>query len=60
MNKEEFINSLKELNVEITEDKLEPIVLPKNAANFLNTETEYLRYLHEWEDGAALDVAEER
>ena len=56
-----FLNCVKTIYVcNFIEDKLEPIVLPKNAANFLNTETEYLRYLHDWEDGAALDEAEER
>ena len=35
---------------------IEPIVLPQNAENFLNTEEEYLRYSHEWEDGMALDL----
>ena len=38
---------------------LEPIVLPENAENFLNTEAEYLRYLKEWGEGVALDEAEE-
>lgn len=38
-----------------TEDTLEPIVFPKNAENFLNTEAEYLRYCREWLDGTALD-----
>lgn len=30
---------------------IEPIVLPKNAASFLSTEAEYLRYFKDWEDG---------
>lgn len=41
-------------------DTLESIVLPENAENFLNTEAEYLRYLKEWVDGAALDEAENK
>ena len=32
------------------------VVLPKNAENFLNTEAEYLRYCHEWENGMSLDL----
>lgn len=35
---------------------IEPIVLPQNAETFLNTEAEYLRYCHDWEDGMALDL----
>lgn len=34
---------------------IEPIVLPPNAENFLNTETENLRYCGEWRDGVSLD-----
>lgn len=36
---------------------VEPIVLPRNARNFLNTESEYLRYCGEWKDGTSLDEA---
>lgn len=36
-------------------DLLESIVLPQNAESFLNTESEYLRYLKLWEEGTALD-----
>lgn len=36
-------------------NQLEPIVLPQNAENFLNTESEYLRYLGRWENGTSLD-----
>ena len=34
---------------------LQKIVLPKNAENFLNTETEYLRYTFDWDDGVILE-----
>lgn len=36
-------------------DIVEPIVLPQNAEEFLNTEAEYLRYCGVWEDGVSLD-----
>ena len=56
-----FLNCVKVIYVcDFNEDKLEPIVLPKNAASFLNTEAEYLRYLHEWEDGESLEDTPER
>lgn len=32
----------------------EPITLPQNAENFLNTEAEYLRYCREWKEGTAI------
>ena len=35
---------------------IEPIILPQNAENFLNTEAEYLRYCRDWEDGMVLDL----
>lgn len=35
---------------------MEQIVLPQNAESFLNTESEYLRYSHEWNDGMPLDT----
>jgi len=34
---------------------VEPIVLPQNAEEFLNTEAEYLRYCGTWDDGVSLD-----
>lgn len=36
-------------------DVLESIVLPQNAASFLNTETERLRHTGEWPDGASIE-----
>lgn len=36
-------------------DILEEIVLPQNAAEFLNSESEYLRYMRKWEDGDSLE-----
>ena len=50
------IIELKDIKKDYRNDTIEPIVLPQNAENFLNTEAEYLRYCHEWEDGAALDL----
>lgn len=35
----------------------ESIVLPQNAADFLNTESEYLRYCGTWENGVSLEDA---
>lgn len=39
------------------ENQIETIVLPQNAADFLNTESEYLRYCGTWEDGVSLENA---
>ena len=39
------------------ENQIEKIVLPQNAADFLNTEAEYLRYCGTWEDGVSLEDA---
>ena len=52
-----FLNCGKTIYVcDYNNETIEPIVLPKNAENFLNTESEYLRYCHEWVDGMALDT----
>ena len=52
-----FLNCVKTIYVcNYRANTIEPIVLPKNAENFLNTEAEYLRYSHDWEDGMALDL----
>ena len=52
-----FLNCVKTIYVcNYTANTIEPIVLPQNAENFLNTEAEYLRYCHDWEDGTALDL----
>ena len=52
-----FLNCVKTIYVcNYETDTIEPIVLPKNAENFLNTEAEYLRYCHDWENGMALDL----
>ncbi|MGN0245505.1 MAG: hypothetical protein ACI4DK_06045 [Lachnospiraceae bacterium] len=52
-----FLNCGKTIYVcDYNKNTIEPIVLPKNAENFLNTEAEYLRYCHEWVDGMALDT----
>ena len=51
-----FLNCVKMIYVcDFSEKRLHKIVLPKNAENFLNTETEYLRYTHDWEDGVILE-----
>ena len=51
-----FLNCVKKIYVcDYGNNTIEPIVLPQNAENFLNTEAEYLRYCHEWEDGMPLD-----
>ncbi len=52
-----FLNCQKTIYVcDFAQNTIEPIVLPKNAENFLNLEAEYLRYCHEWVDGMALDT----
>lgn len=54
-----FLNCEKIIYVcDYTNNTTEPIVLPKNAADFLNTQSEYLRYCGEWEDGVSLDEVE--
>lgn len=51
-----FLNCVKTIYVcDYRADTIEPIVLPKNAENFLNTEAEYLRYCTDWENGMSLD-----
>lgn len=56
-----FLNCVKVIYVcDFVENVLEPIVLPQNAENFLNTESEYLRYLRDWKDGTVLDELMER
>lgn len=51
-----FLNCTKVIYVcNYITDTVETIILPQNADNFLNTETEYLRYSSEWEDGTSLD-----
>jgi len=53
-----FLNCVKVIYVcNYGKNTIEPIVLPKNAENFLNTEAEYLRYCGDWEDGVSLDDA---
>ncbi len=53
-----FLNCIKIIYVcDFDKYTIEPIVLPKNAENFLNTEAEYLRYCGEWNDGTSLDEA---
>ena len=52
-----FLNCVKTIYVcDYSKNTIEPIVLPKNAEIFLNTEAEYQRYCHEWVDGMALDT----
>ncbi|MGN0365948.1 MAG: hypothetical protein ACI4E5_08445 [Suilimivivens sp.] len=52
-----FLNCVKKIWVcNYVENIIEPIVLPKNAENFLNTEAEYLRYSHDWENGTELNL----
>lgn len=51
-----FLNCVKKIYVcDYSNHTMEEIILPKNAENFLNTEAEYLRYCHEWEDGMSLE-----
>lgn len=51
-----FLNCVKKIYVcDYQKHTIEPILLPKNAETFLNTESEYLRYSHEWKDGMVLD-----
>lgn len=53
-----FLNCVKTIYVcNYMKNTIEPIVLPQNAADFLNTEAEYLRYCGEWTDGVSLDEA---
>lgn len=53
-----FLNCRKVIHVcNYMENTIEQIVLPQNAADFLNTESEYLRYCGNWEDGVSLDDA---
>ena len=50
-----FLNCVKVIYVcDFKADILEPIVLPKNAENFLNAEAERLRFLADWNDGVML------
>ena len=52
-----FLNCVKTIYVcNYRTNRIEPIQLPKNAENFLNTEAEYLRYCRDWENGTTLDV----
>ena len=52
-----FLNCVKTIYVcNYGTDTIEPIRLPQNAESFLNTEAEYLRYCHDWEDGMSLDL----
>lgn len=53
-----FLNCIKTIYVcNYVKNELEPIILPQNAAEFLSTEAEYLRYLGAWEDGTSLEEA---
>ena len=50
-----FLNCVKKIYVcDYGKNTIEPITLPQNAENFLNTEAEYLRYCREWKDGTAI------
>lgn len=50
-----FLNCVKKIFVcNYFTNTIESIVLPQNAENFLNTEAEYLRYCHDWEEGMEL------
>lgn len=52
-----FLNCVKTIYVcNYITNIIEPIVLPQNAETFLNTEAEYLRYCHDWENGMELDL----
>ncbi|MDO4323809.1 MAG: hypothetical protein Q4C61_14935 [Lachnospiraceae bacterium] len=51
-----FLNCVKVIYVcNYIKNVIEPIILPPNAENFLNTEAEALRYCGEWSDGVSLD-----
>ncbi len=51
-----FLNCVKVIYVcDYRKNTVEPIVLPRNAENFLYTTAEYLRNCGEWEDGVSLD-----
>lgn len=51
-----FLNCVKVIYVcDYGKNAVEPIVLPQNAENFLNTESEYLRYCGDWKNGVSLD-----
>lgn len=51
-----FLNCVKKIYVcNYRKNTIEPITLPPNAENFLNTEAEYLRYCAEWNAGVSLD-----
>lgn len=51
-----FLNCRKVIYVcNYIDNTIEPIILPQNAADFLNTESEYLRYCVEWREGMSLD-----
>lgn len=53
-----FLNCEKVIYVcNYIKNRVEPIVLPQNAEDFLNTEAEYLRYCGEWNDGVPLEEA---
>ena len=52
-----FLNCVKTIYVcNYENNTIEPIVLPPNAENFLNTEAEYLRNCCDWKDGTALEM----
>ena len=52
-----FLNCVKTIYVcNYKINTIEPIRLPKNAESYLNTEAEYLRYCHDWENGMTLDL----
>ncbi len=51
-----FLNCVKTIYVcDYMKNIIEPIILPRNAENFLNTEAEYIRYCGDWTDGMSLD-----
>ena len=51
-----FLNCVKVIYVcDFRNNELDPIVLPQNAEEFLNAESERLRHLHGWKDGALLE-----
>lgn len=53
-----FLNCRKVIHIcNYIDNTTEQIILPQNAADFLNTESEYLRYCGKWENGVSLDDA---
>lgn len=56
-----FLNCVRTIYVcNYGKNTIEPIILPKNAENFLNSEAEYLRYCGDWPNGMSIEEAAEK